>query len=120
MRIMYVTCCLFRILWCSVVCCGVVCMVSVKITQMVIVEIKNVSVYNNCATEIDTMKSKCPVCKKQTAVIIGHCKYCSLQFCLLHRLPETHNCSGIEVCRKELRDRNTAQLLASKCIASKI
>ena len=67
----------------------------------------------------DMMKNKCHLCKHKAAVIIGHCKYCDLDFCVAHRIPETHNCSGIELCQKECKARNTAQLLASKCVASK-
>ena len=66
------------------------------------------------------MKTKCHICKKKAAVIIGHCKYCDLDFCVAHRIPETHSCSGIEACKGESKKRNTTQLLSFKCVAPKI
>ena len=68
------------------------------------------------------MKIKCAqvLCKKKATLIIGHCKYCDLDFCVAHRIPETHACSGIELCKMIDANRNTAQLLACKCVASKI
>jgi len=38
-------------------------------------------------------------CKKKNAFIVGHCSYCSSDYCLAHRLPEQHKCNKIDLVR---------------------
>ena len=39
-------------------------------------------------------------CKRKNALLVGHCSYCNLDYCLGHRLPEQHNCSQINKLRE--------------------
>jgi len=65
---------------------------------------------------------KCPIdeCFDKVAKIIGDCKFCELQFCSLHRLPEQHRCSHIVDVKKASFDRNSSKLLKEKCVADKV
>ena len=48
-----------------------------------------------------TKRKRCAAndCKGKTAPIIGWCKYCDLNFCGNHRLPEVHLCSNLKICK---------------------
>jgi predicted nucleic acid binding AN1-type Zn finger protein len=59
-------------------------------------------------------------CKERVVTIIGHCSYCRKEFCTAHRLPETHACTAIELCKQIAFARNTSNLINGKCIASKV
>jgi len=37
-------------------------------------------------------------CKLKTAMIVGFCRYCNIDYCLKHRLPEAHYCHNQETC----------------------
>lgn len=48
-------------------------------------------------------------CKKKAKPIVGHCNYCDNNFCLVHRLPEQHNCEQLQRC-----NANAKELLTNK------
>lgn len=53
-------------------------------------------------------------CKKKKA-LIGYCNYCEKNYCLLHRLPEGHNCKKQDKCND-----NAKKLLVNKLYNEKI
>lgn len=55
-------------------------------------------------------KPKCNVkgCKGRIVAMVGNCKWCNLDYCQEHRIPECHNCSGLEDCKKNSFERNEA------------
>jgi len=59
-------------------------------------------------------------CTAKKAKVIGLCRYCFVDYCSRHRLPETHTCTQLEMCRKSSFDRNAQKLAAEKCVAAKI
>jgi len=59
-------------------------------------------------------------CNRKKALIIGDCKYCELQFCSTHRLPESHDCVGLHKCKKLQFDKNKNKLLSEKLIDNHI
>ena len=67
-------------------------------------------------------KTKCGVegCGDRVATIIGDCNYCKSQFCGKHRLPETHSCSNLQVCRDVAFMKNSEKLLSEKTIATRV
>ena len=71
---------------------------------------------------MDSKNTKCNYgdCKKHVAHIIGDCVYCVKKFCVKHRLPESHNCHNIELCKRIANDRNSNLLMQSKCVGNKI
>lgn len=74
---------------------------------------------NLCGTR---KRTKCNVakCDRPVVLIIGLCTYCTNQFCMKHRIPETHECIEMDLCKKRSFHRNEANLLAGKCVAVKI
>ena len=68
------------------------------------------------------IKKRCAFegCKLKTAPIIGLCNYCESKYCLAHRLPETHVCPKMNVCKDIQFNRNKDKLLSEKCVAAKI
>jgi len=59
-------------------------------------------------------------CAKKTVLVVGDCKFCQKHFCAKHRLPEIHQCSGLDTCRKASYEKNAAKLMEEKCVASKV
>lgn len=59
-------------------------------------------------------------CNNKAATIIGDCSYCSLKYCISHRLPEAHLCTNIQECKDISFKRNQDKLLSEKCIAAKV
>ena len=66
------------------------------------------------------MPNKKCFCGKKVASIIGDCKFCDNKFCLVHRLPESHECVGLANCCREAKERNEEKLLNEKCVGTKI
>lgn len=58
-------------------------------------------------------------CKKKS-VIIGKCKFCDNIYCGKHRLSESHECLGIEVCKKNDFLLNKRTLISNKIVLPKI
>ncbi len=48
---------------------------------------------------------KCTQCGKKFKTLPFRCKFCELQFCGEHRLPEDHNCVGLEMRKASLKER---------------
>lgn len=42
-------------------------------------------------------------CKLKTAMIVGFCKYCNIDYCLKHRLPEAHHCYSQADCNNKAK-----------------
>jgi len=59
-------------------------------------------------------------CTKKAAVVVGDCKFCQQHFCVKHRLPEMHSCTGLESCKKTSYDKNKEKLMKEKCVANKV
>ena len=60
-----------------------------------------------------------PRCKRKTFVA-GYCYVCQSKYCKQHRLPEKHNCSGLNQYKEQLRSQHRATLKDHQCINSKI
>lgn len=62
------------------------------------------------------MARKCDFqeCKRKAAKLVGHCSYCSNEYCLNHRLPENHSCTCQTDCSDAARDRLTKELMSAK------
>ena len=59
-------------------------------------------------------------CKHKVSPIIGDCKYCDGHFCSYHRLPEVHQCHGLEKCKREHFDRNRTKLMNEKTVPNQL
>jgi hypothetical protein len=66
------------------------------------------------------LTNKCACCLKKSIMITGDCKYCSCNYCNIHRLPESHCCVGIEKCKSDSFQDNYVKTIAGKCIKSQI
>ena len=55
-------------------------------------------------------KPRCNVkgCKGRIVALVGHCKWCNLDYCQEHRIPEAHMCIKIEDCKKDSFAKNEA------------
>ncbi|KAK5114710.1 hypothetical protein LTR62_002284 [Meristemomyces frigidus] len=49
-------------------------------------------------------------CKDAAQRIVGDCGFCQGHFCGKHRMLESHNCSGLENCKQEEKERNAQKL----------
>ncbi|KAL1994227.1 hypothetical protein VTN49DRAFT_2896 [Thermomyces lanuginosus] len=49
-------------------------------------------------------------CKTPAQRIIGDCSFCNGHYCEKHRMLESHNCSGLEDCKRESHARNADKL----------
>ncbi|EMD00270.1 hypothetical protein BAUCODRAFT_62708 [Baudoinia panamericana UAMH 10762] len=58
-------------------------------------------------------------CKDAAQRIVGDCGFCQGHFCGKHRMLESHNCPGLEDCKKEEKDRNTQKLESERTVAIK-
>ncbi|KAF2768577.1 putative polyubiquitin [Teratosphaeria nubilosa] len=58
-------------------------------------------------------------CKDAAQRIVGDCGFCSGHFCGKHRMLESHNCPGLEDCKKEEKDRNREKLESERTVAIK-
>ena len=57
-------------------------------------------------------------CKDKVQPIVGDCGFCSKKYCAKHRMLEDHDCSGLEDCKKESRERNTYKLESERTVAN--
>ena len=62
------------------------------------------------------MSKKCGFqeCKRKAAKLVGHCSYCNGEYCLNHRLPESHTCTCQSECADVARARLTKELMSAK------
>ena len=74
----------------------------------------------NSRVTIKQIKNRCPVCQTKAAAIIGNCKFCCLNYCAGHRLPETHTCPNLKDCKKQSFEKNSQLVMSQKCVALKI
>ena len=58
-------------------------------------------------------------CKDAAQRIVGDCGFCQGHFCGKHRMLESHNCPGLEDCKKEEKDRNKEKLESERTVAIK-
>jgi predicted nucleic acid binding AN1-type Zn finger protein len=58
--------------------------------------------------------SRCITCNHKSAAIVGFCKYCNNNFCLKHRLPESHQCINMNILCKQEYDKNSEKLMQEK------
>ncbi|RDI78569.1 Ribonuclease [Venturia inaequalis] len=58
-------------------------------------------------------------CKGKLQPIVGDCGFCNGHFCSKHRLLESHNCTGLEDCKKESHERNADKLNSERTVAIK-
>ena len=58
-------------------------------------------------------------CCQRVVAVVGDCKWCQQKFCMQHRLPEGHGCTGLESCRVESRCQ-LAKSMGEAVVASKI
>jgi hypothetical protein len=58
-------------------------------------------------------------CKDAAQRIVGDCSFCNGHFCGKHRLLESHNCEGLEDCKKESHERNADKLISERTVAIK-
>ncbi|CAK4022929.1 related to ubiquitin [Lecanosticta acicola] len=58
-------------------------------------------------------------CRDAAQRIVGDCGFCQGHFCGKHRMLESHNCSGLEDCKKEEKDRNREKLESERTVAIK-
>lgn len=58
---------------------------------------------------------RCPYdhCIRKVAKIIGHCNFCDYNFCVNHRLPESHNCHQYHNCKSKAKEELEKQLYDS-------
>jgi hypothetical protein len=56
-------------------------------------------------------------CKDAAQRIVGDCGFCQGHFCGKHRMLESHNCTGLEDCKKEEKDRNKEKLESERTVA---
>jgi len=56
-------------------------------------------------------------CKDAAQRIVGDCGFCQGHFCGKHRMLESHNCPGLEDCKKEEKDRNKEKLESERTVA---
>ncbi|MBU2496759.1 MAG: hypothetical protein KJ767_01725 [Nanoarchaeota archaeon] len=47
----------------------------------------------------------CHKCSKNVEGLAFTCKYCGLEFCGRHRLPEDHECEGLAMRKAQLKER---------------
>jgi predicted nucleic acid binding AN1-type Zn finger protein len=67
-------------------------------------------------------KTRCFVegCKGRVVAMIGDCKWCNNCYCQTHRIPEAHDCKGMQACKKRSFDLNQKNVLSQKCVKSQI
>ncbi|KAF2481874.1 ubiquitin-related domain-containing protein [Neohortaea acidophila] len=58
-------------------------------------------------------------CKDAAQRIVGDCGFCTGHFCGKHRMLESHNCTGLEDCKQEEKERNKEKLESERTVAIK-
>lgn len=69
-----------------------------------------------CDYKKDVVDQKC---KEKINPIIGECGFCVGKYCSKHRMLESHNCTGLEDCKKESHARNAEKLNSERTMAIK-
>jgi predicted nucleic acid binding AN1-type Zn finger protein len=58
-------------------------------------------------------------CRDAAQRIVGDCGFCSGHFCGKHRMLESHNCTGLEDCKQQDKERNREKLESERTYAIK-
>ncbi|GAB7332843.1 hypothetical protein MBLNU13_g04564t1 [Cladosporium sp. NU13] len=58
-------------------------------------------------------------CRDAAQRIVGDCGFCSGHFCGKHRMLESHNCTGLEDCKQQDKERNKEKLESERTVAIK-
>ncbi|KZF23566.1 ubiquitin-like protein [Xylona heveae TC161] len=58
-------------------------------------------------------------CKSLAPRIVGDCGFCNGHFCTTHRMLESHDCSGLEDCKKQSHEQNANKLNSERTMAIK-
>jgi hypothetical protein len=66
------------------------------------------------------LTNKCACCLRKSTIITGDCKYCSCNYCNIHRLPESHYCIGLDKCKSDSFQDNYTKTINGKCVKSQI
>ena len=71
--------------------------------------------------KIKKKKSHCKFgdCTQKFSIAIGNCKWCSKNFCLTHRHPESHECPNLQECKNAAIEKNTNKLSQEKSFLHK-
>jgi ubiquitin C len=59
-------------------------------------------------------------CKSRATKIVGHCRYCQLDFCSSHRMTEVHNCSSLDEVKANAASKLGAKLMGEKAVSAKV
>ena len=59
-------------------------------------------------------------CKQKKSLSVGYCKWCQKTFCVIHRLPESHNRSGYKNCKIQAFNLNKLKVDKGKCNGNKV
>lgn len=73
----------------------------------------------NKMPKCDYKKNTPDKCKAPIQRVVGDCGFCGGHFCSKHRLLESHNCEGLEDCKKESHERNADKLNSERTVAIK-
>jgi len=55
-------------------------------------------------------------CKEQAQRIVGDCGFCQGHFCGKHRLLESHDCQGLDDCKKQSHEANKQKLEGERTV----
>lgn len=58
-------------------------------------------------------------CKDAAQRIVGDCGFCQGHYCGKHRMLESHNCTGLEDCKQQDKERNKEKLESERTVAIK-
>ena len=58
-------------------------------------------------------------CRKSVSMI-GNCKYCTSMYCLKHRLPESHECAGLDKLKQACFETAVKEIKSNRCVRDKI
>lgn len=73
---------------------------------------------SNKPITITKKQNTCNYCNKKSHILTG-CK-CNQKFCFSHLQPEVHNCSAMEVFRKDSFAQNEKKLIREKTVSDKL
>jgi predicted nucleic acid binding AN1-type Zn finger protein len=97
------------------------------IEKIFIFDFENPTKYYENYVKITTEKyyykiltNKCACCLRKSTIITGDCKYCSCNYCNIHRLPESHCCIGLDKCKTDSFQENYTKTIGGKCVKSQI
>jgi predicted nucleic acid binding AN1-type Zn finger protein len=63
---------------------------------------------------------KLTTCQQRPVKIVGHCRYCSNDYCAKHRFVEAHHCEKMQECRDASKEVLANKLMTEKCSSQKV